>query len=107
MNDAEKHSRLIRLLEAIEQNDTNYEVRSTLVFEALAAAFELKLEAGIRIDPSCDPSWVVVQIELPVPNGGQISWHVPTVETDYDGHSTAEKYDRIRRYRLSRERLPH
>lgn len=52
------------------------------------------------------PEWSVVIIDLPT---GQASWHVaptdldlfrhvtPSVKNTWDGHSTDEKYERIRR----------
>jgi hypothetical protein len=53
-----------------------------------------------------DPDWPIIYIETPE---GQLSWHlnftdmdlfdhVPRVNTNqWDGHSTAEKYRRVRR----------
>jgi hypothetical protein len=86
--------RLIGLLLLIEQNDTEYDARYTLVYQALARATELGIPAGIAIDPN-EPEWPVVYIALPT---GQVSWHMPKWAEPYDGHTTPEKYDRIHAY---------
>jgi len=56
------------------------------------------------IEPQ-EPEWLIIFIELPT---GQVSWHVPKAEYDqyfshlpvepnvWDGHTTEEKYDRLR-----------
>ena len=82
------------LLCKIEENDTNYDIRYGLVLKALYLANELGYESGIRIDPS-EPDWPVVYIELPT---GQVSWHMPCHKYEWDGHSTEEKYERIRSF---------
>lgn len=59
---------------------------------------------GVGDDPS-EPGWPVVYIETPE---GQLSWHVPKEEVilpdqcradkpEWDGHTTEEKQERIRR----------
>lgn len=75
---------------AIEENDTNYQVRYGLVLRALLFAHDLGLPAGIRFD--VDPEWPVVYIELPT---GQVSWHMPQHVVAWDGHDTSTKYQRI------------
>lgn len=88
------NARLKAALAAIEPDDTNYEVRYVLVLEAMAAAASAGLPVGISLDPA-EPGWPVFYIELPT---GQVSWHMPAHTTAYDGHSTAEKYQRINAY---------
>jgi hypothetical protein len=85
---------LVDVLLSIMRNDDNYEVRNPLVYQALALASRLGCPVGIRIDPA-EPEFPVVYIELPT---GQISWHLPQHPTVWDGHSTEDKFDRIRRY---------
>jgi hypothetical protein len=79
-------------LRLVEEHDENYEARYVLVMTALGIAAYLGMEAGIRIDPA-QPEWPVAYIELPT---GQVSWHLPAHKTPYDGHSTPEKYERIK-----------
>lgn len=83
---------LKRLLAQIERHDTNYVIRYPLVVRALGIAAELGYIVGIALDPA-EPKWPVVYIELPT---GQVSWHMPAYGGEYDGHTTPEKYQRIR-----------
>jgi hypothetical protein len=85
---------LARILRRIEENDTNYEARYGLVFDALAHALQCGYAAGVAIDYA-EPEWPVVYIELPT---GQVSWHMPKHPVDFDGHSTTEKYERTRAF---------
>lgn len=95
-----KHSPdLAAVLAEIEANDTNYEVRYGLVLRAMAAAAALGYRVGIAVDHA-EPEWPVVYIELPT---GQVSWHMPAHSEAFDGHSTAEKYERCRAYKALRE----
>lgn len=91
---------LAQLLLAIEQHDTDYHVRYGLVLQALAEAHRLGLEAGFGYDNQADPSFdgfrIVAYIELT--GGAQCSWHLPEHPRPWDGHSTEEKYRRIREY---------
>jgi hypothetical protein len=82
------------VLAAIMINDENYSIRYPLVFQAVHLALELGYSAGIRIDAN-EPTWPVAYIELP---NGQVSWHMPQHEVCWDGHTTADKYDRIREF---------
>lgn len=87
-----------RVLGRIEQYDSDYGRRYPLVLTALATAGYLGVPAGVNIDPS-EPHWPgVVYIDLPT---GQVSWHIPFYPYPWDGHSTPEKYERIRRYTQS------
>lgn len=72
-----------------------YAHRNTLIYTALAQARQVGLSAGIGHDSS-DPHPVVVYLELPT---GQVSWHLPAHPTGWDGHSTEQKYQRIRMLR--------
>jgi hypothetical protein len=85
---------LKRTLTAIEQHDTNHVIRYGLVLDALAYAGHLGYVVGIALDPA-EPAWPVVYIDLPT---GQVSWHMPAYGGEYDGHTTPEKYQRIRDY---------
>ena len=51
--------------------------------------------AGVGYDPA-DPRPVVVYLELP--DTGQVSWHLPAHPHPWDGHTTADKYDRVAAY---------
>lgn len=90
---------LAELLTAIEQHDTDYDTRYSLVLDALARAHHDGLVAGIGIDhisgPDMDGYRTVAYIELPT---GQVSWHLPEHGRVWDGHTTAEKYLRTRAY---------
>ena len=85
---------LAETLSGIEKADVDYPARYILVLEALALAVESGYDAGIRIDP-VDPTWPVVYIELPT---GQVSWHMPEHKLPWDGHTTEDKYARIREF---------
>lgn len=85
---------LAQVLEQIEQHGTDYDARYPLVFRAVALALAAGYAAGIRIDQA-DPEWPVVYIELPT---GSVSWHVPQHPVPWDGHTTEEKYRRIREF---------
>jgi hypothetical protein len=86
-------------LKSIEENDTNYEVRYGLVLRALLFAHDLGFETGIRIDEA-QPEWPVVYIELPT---GQVSWHMPQHNVEWDGHDSKKKYLRIYEWVRSRK----
>lgn len=90
------HFSLILALSGIEKADKegNYDYRNGLVWKAFHAATNLGYKAGVRIDPD-EPEWPVVFIELPT---GQVSWHVPQHDVAYDGHTTEEKYQRIKEF---------
>lgn len=92
--DAVAYAALKSTLALIEQNDTNYAIRYGLVLRALSLAVQCGYAAGIALD-SNDPDWPVAYIELP---SGQVSWHMPKHSVEYDGHSTEEKYTRIRMF---------
>lgn len=71
-----------------------YGARTYYIYKAMAEAMYLTYRVGIRIDPS-EPEWPVAFIELPT---GQVSWHLEQHFKEWDGHSTEEKYERIKRY---------
>lgn len=85
---------LALLLAAIEANDEKYVPRYGLILQAVAYAHGLGLQAGFRFDPA-EAEWPVAFIELPT---GQVSWHLPQHPVAWDGHTTEEKYQRIRRF---------
>lgn len=88
-----EHFLRVSLLDAVKF-DTDYERRYRAVFRAVALALNLGMSAGVRIDPA-EPAWPVVYIELPT---GQVSWHMPEHPDSWDGHTTAQKHDRIRAF---------
>ena len=82
------------MLGQIEQHDTDYDARYELVFRAVGLALACGLPAGIRIDEA-EKDWPVIYIELPT---SQVAWHMPQHPTEFDGHTTEEKYQRVREY---------
>lgn len=76
----------------IERYDTDYEQRYGMILRAVAKAHTLGLQAGFRFDPK-EPEWPVAFIELPT---GQVSWHIAPHPIEWDGHTTEEKYRRIK-----------
>lgn len=85
---------LKHILEKVVEHDTDYVVRYGLVFQAVSFAIMCGHTAGIALDPA-EPDWPVVYIELPT---GQISWHMPRYANEFDGHTPANKFARIREY---------
>lgn len=85
---------LAELLKHIVLKDREYEARYILVLQSVAHAQLHGLNSGFRFDPA-EPEWPVAFIELPT---GQISWHLPQHPTEWDGHTTEEKFERIRRF---------
>lgn len=83
------------LLKLIEENDSKYDVREKLVYQALALAKSLGYEAGIRFDPA-EPNWPVVCIMLP--GFGEVYWHCPAFPRAYDVYSSKDKYERINKF---------
>ena len=73
----------------------DYQLRYKLVMMAVAQACEAGYRAGFRYDPNPpEPRYpLVAYIELG--SVGQVSWHMPEHEEDFDGHTVAEKYERI------------
>lgn len=86
---------LAEILRYVRYADTvlgpDYETRNICVLLALGAARNAGYEAGVRIDPK-EPEWPVAFIELPQ---GQVSWHLPQHVRAWDGHTTAEKDERV------------
>jgi hypothetical protein len=74
------------LLKEINNNYTNYDIRYTLILEALLEAKKLNYECGFRLDVT-EANWPVVVIVLP--EIGQVSWHMPPSGIIYD-NSTPE-----------------
>lgn len=81
------------LIERAEEAE-RYDVRNRAVLAAVGLAAELGYPCGVRLDAN-EPAWPVVYIELP---NGQVSWHLPQHEREWDGHDTKEKYRRCRDY---------
>lgn len=90
---------LMRIDKLDHADPVDYKQRNWYVLDVLRLANQIGIVAGIRIDPE-DPAWPVVYMELPT---GQVSWHIPQHQVPWDGHTTKEKYERIRRL-LAQER---
>lgn len=90
-----REAQFVNILSLIESVDQDYEKRYGLVLEAMHKAKAIGHEVGIRIDPD-EPEWPVMYIELPT---GQVSWHMPQHDKEWDGHTTEQKYERIGAYR--------
>jgi len=80
-----------------------YRDRNLVVQLAAKLASDLGYNVYYGADPNA-PGWPVLFIELPT---GQVSWHIPQAEViasaplesdPWDGHTTEEKHDRIRRF---------
>lgn len=86
------------ILEAIVMADRadppQYDARNVLVLQALGTAAATGIPAGIRLDVS-EPEWPVVYFELPT---GQVSWHLPEHQCEWDGHTTEQKHRRVLAY---------
>lgn len=93
---------LALILLAVERadNEGDYAKRYYLILRAMHLARRLELEAGFAYDHQEDPEFdgfrIVAYIELG--EGCQVSWHLPEHQTPWDGHTTEEKYNRIRRF---------
>lgn len=86
------------LLSTIREDDEakRYAERNKSIYHLLACAAVLGYPCGIRFDESAGPEWPVIYVTLP--EVGQISFHVPCYPTEWDFHTTEEKYERIERY---------
>jgi hypothetical protein len=82
--------------------DQVYAERNFVVVAFARVAARLGWRVGVLEDPA-EPDWPVLLVDTPK---GQVSWHLTRKEADaagfgrydgaWDGHSTAEKYDRLR-----------
>lgn len=87
-----------------------YSERAAVVVALAHAARALGHGAFVALDPQ-EPGWPVLFIELPT---GQVSWHLHSDDLKaygadlpwysgttppWDGHSTAEKYRRLAKWR--------
>lgn len=70
----------------------DYGKRNAAVWTAAGYAAAAGLAVGMDFDPHDPVHPVVLYVELPT---GQVSWHLPAHSRPYDGHSTAEKYERL------------
>lgn len=91
-------SSLATTLSAVEMYEfVNYRRRNEQIITALNYATALGYRCGIACDVERQPDFpILVYIELP--GAGQVSWHLPAYETEWDGHDQAEKYSRVRQY---------
>jgi hypothetical protein len=91
-------NQLSDVLKQIELNDTNYDIRYHLVFEALSLASKLNYRTGQKQDQD-DKDWYILYIYLP--GDKQVSWHMPNNNIEWDGHNTVTKYERCREFCLN------
>lgn len=101
MGPIEARRELRRELALIERAEEakRYDIRNRAVLIAAGLASMCGYPCGVRLDAT-EPDWPVVYIELP---NGQVSWHLPQHDREWDGHSTEEKYRRCREF-AERER---
>lgn len=79
-------------IDAMDQRpNVDYAKRYVLLITAHMCALRCGIPSGFRIDPA-DPDWPVLFFELPT---GQVSWHVEPHASVWDGHTNAEKHQRI------------
>ncbi len=83
-------------------NDAYFD-RNQAVMVMAKLALQQGMKVGLRIDPE-EPDWPVLMIDLPT---GQVGYHLPKdevcgewpdYERDWDGHSLAEKRERLAGY---------
>lgn len=84
----------------VKMTDDNYRIRNALILQCLTYALQLGMTAGISVGQfeSEGEWWGLVYMDLPT---GQVSWHLPLYTGIFDGHTTAEKYERIERFRMT------
>lgn len=70
----------------------SYDIRNREIQHALWLAMCAGYNVGVKRGRK---GWPIAYITLPT---GQVSWHLPEFPIDFDGHSTDEKYERIKRY---------
>ena len=85
--------------EARAERDKAYRERAALV------AYLSAVYPSVMLTDSADPDWPIVFVSTP---SGQMSWHIAATDTDlfqhvpattcptWDGHTTDEKYQRLR-----------
>lgn len=83
----------VKLPEGVTE-ELAYQRRNAFIYQALAQAAAVGYDHGIQPDPA-EPGRVLAYIDLPT---GQVSWHLPCYVGEYDGHSTPEKYHRVREF---------
>ena len=97
---------LAALLDAISAADAvsppDYGTRNRLILLAISSAVCENVRVGFRPDPR-EPEWPVVYFELPT---GQVSWHVPMHDREWDGHDADAKRARIRAFLAGEDLIP-
>jgi hypothetical protein len=90
--------------------DDAYFDRNQAVQAMAKMARQLGMKVGLQRDPN-EPGWPVLTIDLPT---GQVGYHLPEdqvvgdwpeYEKEWDGHSLAEKRDRVARFLAGEERV--
>jgi hypothetical protein len=89
----------------VDELDGVYRERNAVVIAFARSAQALGWTVG-RLTDEATPGWPVLYIDTPA---GQVSWHFPEAEMPddigmywgkWDGHTTAEKYERLSRLSL-------
>jgi hypothetical protein len=99
-----------QIAELLGQKDKAYAERNLCVALVACIARWHGYTVGIKThpqdDPEWDPEWMhILFIDLPT---GQVSWHlhisevenfpdIPVYQGTWDGHTTEEKYDRVKK----------
>lgn len=73
-----------------------YRRRDVLVWRALASASAAGLPAGVGTDTDDEHRPLVAYLELP--DAGQVSWHLPGHQHQWDGHDHATRDARVRQW---------
>lgn len=90
LNDLASELIAIRLLDHVKA----YDERNKAIIKAVWLALMAGLAAGFRFD-AVEPDWPVAYIELPT---GQATWHIAQHLTAWDGHTTEQKYERVKQF---------
>jgi hypothetical protein len=86
---------LAKLLKEVNENYENYDRRYIIVLDILIISKKLGYPCGFRHDAS-EPDWPVVVVDLPMI--GQVSWHMPPSNIEYDNSSVDDCKARCSQY---------
>lgn len=79
-------------------DEERYDLRNAYVMAAVGAAASIGIPVTFQTDTSVQiegADTLVVTIKLPT---GDVSWHLPLSSEPWDGHTTPEKYQRLRAF---------
>jgi hypothetical protein len=86
-------------------SESRYRARNGAIEAAIGVAGMLGLKAGYGVNGCADCGAgnldypLIGYIELPT---GQVSWHLPEFDGEWDGHTSEQKYDRIAKHLATR-----